>query len=153
MLSVSSTGELAVLTNATFIEHRLFRGTLARLTPGSSPRPWLDNVREADWSPDGATLAVIIDARADHDRLEYPIGTLLYEADGYLSDVRVSHDGQRVAFVEHRDMQLAGAGEPVRVFAARVTASFFPVLGVNASLGRTSDSGTQALGGHSWGNP
>src|SRR5258706_16469970 len=44
---------------------------------------------------------------------------------------------ERIAFAEHRDMQLSGIGEPVRVFAARVTASFFPLLGVNASRGRT----------------
>jgi predicted permease len=41
-----------------------------------------------------------------------------------------------VAFAEYRDMQLSGTEEPVRVFAARVTSSFFPLLGVNASLGR-----------------
>jgi putative ABC transport system permease protein len=41
-----------------------------------------------------------------------------------------------IAFAEHRDMQLSGAGEPVRVFAARVTTSFFPVLGVSPALGR-----------------
>src|ERR1700685_1385249 len=44
---------------------------------------------------------------------------------------------EEVAFAEHRDMQLSGSGEPVRVFAARVMASFFPLLGVSASLGRT----------------
>jgi predicted permease len=44
---------------------------------------------------------------------------------------------EQIAFAEDRDMQLSGSGEPVRVFAARVTASFFPVLGVSASLGRT----------------
>ena len=43
----------------------------------------------------------------------------------------------QIAFAEHRDMQLSGTAEPVRVFAARVTASFFSLLGVNASLGRT----------------
>jgi len=42
-----------------------------------------------------------------------------------------------MAFAEHRDMQLSGRGEPTRVFAARVTASFFPLLAVNAALGRT----------------
>ncbi|HTQ56208.1 MAG TPA: ABC transporter permease [Bryobacteraceae bacterium] len=43
----------------------------------------------------------------------------------------------RIAFAEHLDMQLTGSGAPARVFAARVTASFFPVLGVSAALGRT----------------
>ncbi|HEV8147994.1 MAG TPA: ABC transporter permease [Bryobacteraceae bacterium] len=43
----------------------------------------------------------------------------------------------QMAFAEHRDMQITGTGEPARVFAARVTASFFPLLGVNAAIGRT----------------
>lgn len=42
-----------------------------------------------------------------------------------------------MAFAEHIDMQLTGRGEPARVFAARVSASFFPLLGVNPALGRT----------------
>lgn len=44
---------------------------------------------------------------------------------------------EQIAFAEHRDLQLGGTDEPVRVFAARVSPSFFPLLGVNASLGRT----------------
>ncbi|HLJ48575.1 MAG TPA: ABC transporter permease [Bryobacteraceae bacterium] len=42
-----------------------------------------------------------------------------------------------MAFLDHRDYQLTGASEPVRVFAARVTASFFSVLDTHTALGRT----------------
>ncbi len=100
LLAVSSKGELAVFTGATYQNHRLFTGTLARMTLEGAPRPWLDDVREADWSPDGASLAVIRDV-GGRDALEYPAGTKLYEANGYLSDPRVSPDGTRVAFMEH----------------------------------------------------
>jgi len=55
----------------------------------------------------------------------------------YLEIHARNHTLDRMAFAEHRDMQLAGTAEPVRVFVARVTASFFPLLGVNAALGRT----------------
>jgi len=44
---------------------------------------------------------------------------------------------EEAAFAEHGDMQLTGTGEPERVFAARVIASFFSLLGADASLGRT----------------
>jgi len=44
---------------------------------------------------------------------------------------------EQIAFAEHLDMQLTGSGEPARVFAARVTASFLPLLGVYPSRGRT----------------
>jgi MacB-like periplasmic core domain len=51
------------------------------------------------------------------------------------------HDRSRtldqLAFVEHQDMQLSGTDEPERVYAARVSASFFSLLGTNTSLGRT----------------
>ena len=101
LLSVSKTGELAVLTNATLINHRLFAGTLTRMTMDGAARPLMEQVREADWSPDGAELAIIHDLGTT-DRLEYPIGKTLYEVGvGYLSDPRVSPDGSRVAFLEH----------------------------------------------------
>jgi Tol biopolymer transport system component len=102
LLSVSSKGELALVVNATFLEQRLYRGTLARMTLGSSPRAVLDNVREADWSPDGTAMAIVHDLGDGRDRLEYPAGTALYEVTGYVSDPRVSPDGSRVAFFEHQ---------------------------------------------------
>ena len=101
LLSVSSKGELALIINARHLEQRLYSGTLARMTMGSSPRPVQEHVREADWSPDGSSLAVIHDVGNGRDRLEFPPGTSLYEATGYLSDPRVSPDGERVAFFEH----------------------------------------------------
>ena len=102
LLSVSSRGELAIIINAQHVDQRLFTGTLARMTMGSSPRAVLDGVREADWSPDGASLAAVRDLGNGRDRLEYPVGTPLHEASGYLSDPRVSPDGSRVAFFEHQ---------------------------------------------------
>ena len=101
LLSISSKGELAVLTNARFIAHRLFSGTLARVSlGGTAPREILEDVRQADWSPDGSELAIIRLAEGK-DRLEFPIGKVLYETAGYLSDLRVSPRGDRIALFEH----------------------------------------------------
>ncbi|OGD21658.1 MAG: hypothetical protein A2W03_17125 [Candidatus Aminicenantes bacterium RBG_16_63_16] len=101
LLSISSKGEMAVLTNARYIAHRLFIGTLARVTLGSTaPREMLEDVRQADWSPDGSELAVIRMVEGK-DRLEFPIGKVLYETAGYLSDLRVSPLSDRIALFEH----------------------------------------------------
>ena len=101
LLSVSSRGELALLTGARYISHNVFQGTLARMPlEGGAPRDVLENVREADWSPDGSSLAVIREA-GGKDRLEFPVGKVLRETGGYLSDLRFSPRGDRIAFFEH----------------------------------------------------
>jgi serine/threonine protein kinase/Tol biopolymer transport system component len=101
LLSVSSKGELALLTNARFIRHRWFRGTLARMDLGASaPREMLENVTDADWTPDGSKLAILHQVGAQQN-LEYPIGTVLYKTNGLLSDIRFSPDGKKIAFMEH----------------------------------------------------
>ena len=101
LLSVSSAGELAVLTGAKYRDHLNFVGTLARVPlGGGAPREVLENVHDADWSPDGSQLAVLREV-GGKDRLEFPIGTVVYEYAGYLSDVRVSPRGDRIAFLEH----------------------------------------------------
>ncbi len=103
LLDISKQGELAVLTHAEYVHHRQFTGTLARMPlGGAAPRELLEDVREASWGPDGESLAVIHLVEGE-DRLEYPIGTVLYRTGGYLSDPRVSPDGERVAFMEHQN--------------------------------------------------
>lgn len=101
LLSISSKGELAVITEPKYLAQRVYSGTLSRMTLGSSPRAVAEDVRDADWSPDGETMAVVRDLGNGRDRLEFPAGTELYQANGYLNNVRVSPDGGRVAFVEH----------------------------------------------------
>jgi eukaryotic-like serine/threonine-protein kinase len=101
LCAVSSKNELAILTKAHWLHHRVFEGTLARVPlGGGAPRELLEHVREADWSPDGSQLAIVREAEGK-DRLEFPIGKVLYEVSGYLSDLRISPDGAKIAFMEH----------------------------------------------------
>jgi Tol biopolymer transport system component len=80
--------------------HRQFTGTLASLPlGGGAPRQIQERVRQADWSPDGSQLAIIREV-GGRDRLEYPIGRVLCEAD-YMTDVRVSPRGDRLAYLQH----------------------------------------------------
>ncbi len=101
VLAISSSGELAVSLNRHYIFGFETVGTLARVPmAGGAPREVLENVEDADWSPDGSSLAV---ARrvGNRSRIEYPIGKVLYEAGGWVSNVRVSPDGRLVAFIDH----------------------------------------------------
>jgi serine/threonine protein kinase len=101
LYAVSSTGEMAVGINGGATSHGIYRGTLARVPlGGGSPREILDDVIAADWSPDGAQLAVAHYVGSEN-RLEYPIGHVLYRTGGWISDVRVSPHGDRVAFMDH----------------------------------------------------
>jgi serine/threonine protein kinase/Tol biopolymer transport system component len=102
LLAVSSRGELAILTHPRYLGyHRLFVGTLARVPlGGGAPRALLDDVREADWAPDGSDLAVVRRPGA-RDRLEFPAGRVLAETAGYFSDLRFSPDGTRIAYFQH----------------------------------------------------
>jgi Tol biopolymer transport system component len=101
LLSVSTTGEMAVLLKSKYLFHLVNQGTLARMPlAGGVAREMLEDVQEADWSSDGSALAVV---RFDkvHNQLEYPIGKKLYETAGYISNPRVSPKGDRVAFLDH----------------------------------------------------
>jgi Tol biopolymer transport system component len=101
ILSISSKGELAILLKKGFLSSTAGAGTLARVPlGGGAPREVADDVVFADWSPDGSELASIPIRSGEKSRLEYPIGTTLYETTNGLGYVRVSPRGDLVAFVE-----------------------------------------------------
>jgi hypothetical protein len=59
LLSVSSTGEMAVLLDSHPLGTWVISGTLARAPlSGGAPRPVVEEVQWADWSPDGVNLAI-----------------------------------------------------------------------------------------------
>ena len=100
VLSVSSTGEIAVSLNRHFIVGYEGTGTLARVPlAGGSPREVLESAQDADWSPDGKELAVCR-VVGNRSRVEYPVGKVLFEAAGWTRSVRVSPDGRLVAFID-----------------------------------------------------
>jgi len=101
LASVSSTGEMAVLLNSHAIGTWNNIGTLARAPLiGGAPREIVEQVQWADWSPDGASIAIVrdIDGR---NRLEFPVGKVLYVTGGWIGHPRVSPRGDMVAFIDH----------------------------------------------------
>ncbi len=101
LLAISRQGQIAVLTRPAYFAHYEWGGTLAT-SPlgGSAPRELLEHVFDADWGPDGNELAVL-DRTNGKWRLQYPIGKVLLESEGWMSDLRVSPDGKQVALFRH----------------------------------------------------
>ncbi len=100
VFAVSPSGELAVAVGCT-MNWGTCIGTLARVPPtGGAPREVLEHVHEADWSPDGQNLLAVQFA-GGKDRLQYPIGKVLYEAPGWITYPRMSPKGDLIAFCDH----------------------------------------------------
>jgi Tol biopolymer transport system component len=101
VLSVSSTGEMALLLGAHQSRPWEYTGTLARASlAGGAPREILEQVQWADWAPSGEELAVVRRVEGSN-RLEFPIGRRLYETVGWISHPRISPKGDRIAFLDH----------------------------------------------------
>ncbi len=102
LLSVSSSGDLAILTRVLPLDHFEFQGTLSTMsTGGGAPRELLQDVTAADWAPDGQSLA-IVHLVSGRYRLEYPVGKAIFETTGSITQPRVSRDGKMVAFLYHQ---------------------------------------------------
>ncbi len=102
VMAVSSAGQMAVMRNFRLSANAFTHiGTLAQLSIGAdAPRDLLDRVECADWNPDGSDLAVV-HVTGGKSRLEYPIGKALYETAGWISNLRFSPKGDRLAFIDH----------------------------------------------------
>ena len=101
LLSVSKSGELAVLLRARPLGWFAMEGTLARVpADGGAPRELLEKIMDAAWSPDGSELAIVRRA-GGKVRLEFPPGRVLYETFGGISSPRFSPGGDRIAFADH----------------------------------------------------
>ncbi|HVE65133.1 MAG TPA: protein kinase, partial [Thermoanaerobaculia bacterium] len=89
--SVSSTGEMALLIGGPVLLGTLAQSPLA----GGAPREILENSNSADWTPDGKSLAVVHKVGGKF-RLEFPIGTVLFESNEGLFRPRFSREGDRI---------------------------------------------------------
>jgi eukaryotic-like serine/threonine-protein kinase len=105
LLAISRNGELAIRLNTAVVNGLSLAGTLARVPmSGGTPREVLDNVMDADWSPDGANLAVVrYIPKNDHWHLEYPIGKVLLDSINWISTPKISPDGKWIAFADHEN--------------------------------------------------
>ncbi len=101
VLSISPAGEMAVLLGSRTIEPFIYSGVLARVPlSGGAPREVLEGVQWADWSPDGNNFVIVRDLEGQN-RLEFPIGKVLYKTAGWISHPRISPKGNLIAFIDH----------------------------------------------------
>lgn len=101
VMSISASDELVFLLGGVDSPaHGLL--TLARAgMSGQGSRELLDAVLYADWAPDGSG-PLIVTASVERERLEFPIGTILFESvPGHIVDPRFSPRGDLIAFAHH----------------------------------------------------
>jgi WD40 repeat protein len=102
VFAISRSGEMAVSLGRHFAGAFMSAGMLARIgiTGGGTPREIQGDVQWADWDKSGSGFAIIRDV-AGRSRLEMPIGKVLLESPGWLSDLRISPKGDLVALMDH----------------------------------------------------
>jgi Tol biopolymer transport system component len=103
LLSISRTGEMALLLDVKNRSNWIETGTLARASlGGGAPREIVRDVGGADWSADGQQLAITRFLPAENRwRLEYPVGTVIHETEKWIDRPRLSRDGSGILLIEH----------------------------------------------------
>ncbi len=110
VLAISKQDQMAVLVRPHPYGQFQWGGTLATVpVGGSTPRELLEDVYEADWSPDGSEMAVVV-RKNDKWQVEYPIGKVLWETENWISDLRVSPNGKQVTLFRHPPASLDDRG-------------------------------------------
>jgi len=115
LFSVSPSGELAISLRERFLAGPGGNGTLATVPiGGGAPRPIAEFIDRAAWTPDGKQLAIqrFLEGR---NRIELPLGKVIYATEHGIRVPRVSPRGDRFAFSERfsgrpwiRTVDLAG---------------------------------------------
>ena len=101
VLGIADNGDMALILKRRFLATWLQRGTLARMPiDGGAPRPILNDVFDADISRDGKEFAVVL-REGGGQRLEFPMGKVVFTTAGWISDVRIRPDGSEVALMDH----------------------------------------------------
>jgi Tol biopolymer transport system component len=102
VVSISQSGEMALILRRRPGGDPFERPGVLAQAPlgGGAPRELRERVHDADFAPSGADMAVAIgENRAE--RIEYPLGRVLYSTAGWVSHVRISPRGDRIAFLDH----------------------------------------------------
>ena len=93
LASISTRGEFALILQ--------MPARLMRVARNKNPATTIvDGARDADWLPDGSTLA-LVRRRGVESLVEFPAGHLVYASRGWIDSLRVAPAGDRVAFFEH----------------------------------------------------
>ena len=140
LLAISPSAELAVATDVA-AQFSLIQppGTLARAPlVGGLPRPLLAGVSFADWNPVDGELAVVV--AGTRERLEWPIGKVLYQTNGQIGYPRFSRDGKQLAFL-HWPVKNDDRGTVVVVDASGAARTISPAWeGVRGAVWSPDDS-------------
>jgi hypothetical protein len=100
LMAPRGNADLAVILHPQWKNIRTAFGTLAQVpSVGGMPRPLAENVEFADSSSKGelAVVRVVGASRA----LESPPGRVLFSTQGWLTNARFSHSGERIAVLHH----------------------------------------------------